>query len=409
MKKRIFYVLAFICSMGFFTACSDDNNDIETIGTEFDGAYNGTMKIKVGESVVAENMPQSIQINKSGENMFKLQITNFSLGKILVGDIIMDNVPVVKKGNSCSFAKAEEAMALKLGKCKVKLHGNIQDKNTSIQIDVEVLDGDMKGQKVNVDFKGNKDEQLGSALAFDFEKWTVQKSTTTGSTQQFEYPEGGFGTSNDGIMMINDMLKKNFEYPVTQVAGKEGKGAQIKTIYTDVGINDLTNIPYVTAGSLYLGSFKLDINKPLASTKFGIPYTFTTAPTTFTGFYKYTPGKDYYTKNNKVIAEKTDECAIYAVLYEENLGTDGKTNIPLTGEDIMTSDRIVMMAALENGSAKADWTEFSLPFKPVGTKKFDPTKKYQITFIVSSSAKGYLLEGAPNSTLTIDSFKIISK
>lgn len=136
-------------------------------------------------------------------------------------------------------------------------------------------------------------------------------------------------------------------------------------------------VPYVTAGSLFTGIFKTDMNNTLNSTKFGVP--FVGEPATFTGYYKYTPGTTYYNNKNEVVADKTDECSIYAVLYEELLDEENN-NIPLNGDYndpdlyIGSSKRIVMKAVLEDGTAKSDWTKFSIPFKLLEGKSYDATK-----------------------------------
>ena len=207
-----------------------------------------------------------------------------------------------------------------------------------------------------------------------------------------------------------------FDYPVIPVEGKEGKAAQVKTIYTFIYQNDMDfneafggMIPYVTSGSLFTGSFKTDMLNPLNSTKFGVP--FVGEPATLSGSYKYTPGDIYYDNKNKVITDKTDEFSIYAVLYEEALD-ENNNNIPLTGDYndenvyIGTSPRIIMRAALEYDGPKDDWTDFSIPFKLLEGKTYDPSKNYYIAVVCASSAEGDFYQGAPGSTLIVDNFKV---
>lgn len=260
-----------------------------------------------------------------------------------------------------------------------------------------------------------------------FDEWTVVQSSTSGSNESYEAPVGQFGTSNPGVMTINELAPQfgasTFEYPVKSVEGRDGKAAQIKTVHTfiNVGGTDFNvllkeagmgDIPYVTSGSLFTGSFKTDINNPLNSTKFGVP--FVGEPVALSGCYKYTPGSVYYDNNNTVVDNKVDECSIYAVLYEEALDANGN-NIILTGDYknpdvyIGTSPRIIMRAALENGGTKENWTEFNVQFKLLDNKKYDSSKKYYLAVVCASSAEGDYYKGAPGSTLTVDNLTITSK
>lgn len=110
----------------------------------------------------------------------------------------------------------------------------------------------------------------------------------------------------------------------------------------------------------------------------------------------------------KVVEGAIDECSIMAVLYETTLDEKGN-NIPLTGHDINTSDRRVAVAQLADGSAKADWESFKIPFQNLEGKKYEAGKDYQIAIVCSSSKKGDLFVGAGGSTLFIDDLEVIGK
>ena len=264
---------------------------------------------------------------------------------------------------------------------------------------------------------------VGKEKDINLDAWTTVKSETSGSTESYETPVGRFGTSNPGLMTINDMISSAglspLEYPVKPIEGKEGKAAQVKTIYTFISIGGMDFnaamaglIPYVTSGSLFTGSFETDMGNPLNSTKFGIP--FVGEPVTLSGWYKYTPGPVYYDNKNQIVSDKVDECSIYAVLYEEALDKDGN-NIVLTGDYkdkeayIGTSSRVVMRAALENGGEVKDWTEFTASFNLLKDKTYDPSKKYYLAVVCASSAEGDYYQGAPGSTLIVDNLKVTSK
>lgn len=509
MKKGLLYLFMLICSMSLFTGCNNDD-ETEYIQTEFDGVYKGALDVKVTSLNIDEKgIPQKVYITKTGENLFKLELKQFAFQGIVIGDIIVENIAVIKTGDNCTFAGSTN-LNLVVGQCAVAVKGSIVGENITMDITVDVATPSMKvdvkfaGKKLvadqsseakmltftidnkyvvgqptingtNISFtiseeipaaelkaltptftiseKATVDKQSGVPQDFSnpvkyivisedgivsttytvsvvgkekvitFDDWTVVKSSTNDSKEQYEVPTGLFGTSNPGLMTINEMfgahLPKVYEYPVVQVTGKTGKAAQLKTIHTYVNVNGTDFnallgglIPYVTAGSLFTGEFKIDMGNPLNSTKFGTPHV--GEPLTFSGSYKFTAGSEYRDNKNIIVVDKTDKCSIYAVLYEEKLDAHG-ANIALTGDFndkeayIGTSSRIVMRAVLADGSNKADWTNFSIPFTKVEGKVYDASKKYYLAIVCSSSAEGDYYMGAPGSTLLIDEFKVISK
>lgn len=52
------------------------------------------------------------------------------------------------------------------------------------------------------------------------------------------------------------------------------------------------------------------------------------------------------------------------------------------------------------------WTDFSIPFKLLEGKTYDPSKNYYIAVVCASSAEGDFYQGAPGSTLIVDNFKV---
>lgn len=507
MKKNLLYLFVLICSVSLFTSCGDDD-DTEYIQTELDGVYKGALDVKVTSlNIDAKNIPQKVYITKTGENLIKLELKQFAFQGIAIGDIVVENILVVKKGDNCTFTGNAD-VTLVVGQCAVSVKGTIEGGHIAIDIMVNVASPSMKvevtfaGEKLaadqsseakiltfafdnahivgapiidgtNVHFiisenmpeaelkaltptftiseKATVDKQsetpqdfstpvsyvvtsedgivkttytvavLGKEKLFDFEDWTVVKTETNGSEEQYEIPTDIKGTSNPGILFINEMISStgiNFEYPVAPVNGKIGKAAQLKTVHTAVIVSGMDfnaatggMVPYVTAGSLFTGTFKTDMSNPLNSTKFGVLHL--GEPVTFSGSYKFTAGTEYRSNTNKVV-DKTDKCSIYAVLYEELKDSKGN-NIPLTGNYndkevyIGTSSRIVMRAALADGAAVSDWTDFSVPFTKIAGKTYDATKKYYLAIVCSSSAEGDRYEGAPGSTLLVDNFKVVSK
>ncbi|MGL4227468.1 MAG: PCMD domain-containing protein [Tannerellaceae bacterium] len=189
---------------------------------------------------------------------------------------------------------------------------------------------------------------------------------------------------------------------------KDGTAAKINTIDTK-GAFMFTVIPAVTAGTMFNGSFEVDIMNTLKSTKFGKPYA--AKPASFTFNYKYTPGPTYMKtvvdntdpKNPKVsgveVPGVTDECSIAAYLYEVKDFTEA-----LTGVDINTSNKVIAIAKLANGAAQANFQDVTVDFTYNGV--YDASKLYKLAIVCSSSAKGDQFEGAPGSALWIQTLKI---
>lgn len=265
---------------------------------------------------------------------------------------------------------------------------------------------------------------------YDFEEWS------TALNKKYSLPTGKFGSTNDGIQIINDIVSQipgimpsipgdtSIYCVISTPNAKSGnKAVQIQTVTLQPqkqSIYDLAELlgndgaffkfiadaaPYNTAGSFFLGTFKTDMENTLRSTKFGIPYT--AKPVSFSGWYKYTPGEFFRDKDNAVVEGKTDECALYAVLYEAK--NEAGEEVTLTGEDVNKSPYVILRAELEDRTAKAEWTYFDLQFKKMNNKEYDYTKTYKLAFICTSSNEGDAFRGAPGSTMVVDSFEITSE
>ena len=175
----------------------------------------------------------------------------------------------------------------------------------------------------------------------------------------------------------------------------------------------LTVVPKVTAASLFLGEFVVDMGNTLKSTHFGVPYY--NQPQTVKGYYKYKAGETYYKTEvsgsgwstvvtGVPVPEMTDSCAITAVLYEVNDYTtewlDG-----VTLYDPATTN-IVAIGMFTDGAEKSAFTPFEVSLNYL--KAYDPAKKYKFSIICSSSKNGAEFAGAPGSELIVDDFEIIN-
>lgn len=251
----------------------------------------------------------------------------------------------------------------------------------------------------------------GKARKYDFEEWVVGIEDQPADKTFYEVA-GGWSSSNTGAFFLI-MMEKTDRVVVTQsndaYSGKSA--ARIETLDTEGADFGFIKVPKVTTGSLYLGAFKTNIGNTLASTKFGIP--FATKPSVLKGYYKYTPGEVYY-KSSKdkaneftVVKDQKDECAINAILYEVSTFEDDDFKEYLTGVDAYTSDKLVAVAQLKDGTAKKEYTSFEIKFDYL--KTYDPTKKYRLAIICSSSKDGDSFSGAPGSVLFVDNFELISE
>lgn len=211
-----------------------------------------------------------------------------------------------------------------------------------------------------------------------------------------------WASGNAGIAFINPKV-----YPTSvEENGYVGKCVKLETCKTN-RVAQLAGMP-IAAGNIFLGEFNSAnaMKAPLQATRFGLQIV-PDKPLFLHGYYKYTAGEEFTNVKLEVIPDRNDGCAIYSVLYEvdpENVET-------LDGANILSSDRIVMVAELENPGEPEEWTEFKIPYKTKNGKAFDIEKmqrgEYAITVVASSSKDGALFEGAVGSTLYVDEIEII--
>lgn len=210
----------------------------------------------------------------------------------------------------------------------------------------------------------------------------------------------------NGGFALSGMAKTPEEYPTTFVdGGVTGKCARLETKSTgDFGRR--TNMP-LAAGNLFIGEFRVQqaMLLPLQATRFGLQIA-KGEPESITGWYKYTPGETYKDRAQNVHPELRDSCDIYAVLFE----VDPAKVVPLAGDNVMTSDRVVMLARLEHPGEPQEWTRFEAPFRLMEGKTFSrerlKQKGYAFTMVASSSRGGAFFQGAVGSVLFLDDYGV---
>lgn len=498
MKKNLFfYVFAVLCTMPFFTSCSDDDEDtpvVIPVSEEIAGNYKGTLDVTVDGQKLA-SVAQRISVAESGDNAINLSIADFSFLGIEVGDIDLNNCALTPNGERYDFTGVTTVESTILT-ADVNATGYFNNGGLHIDLDIDATLGGQK-QAVTVTYDGTRltgnessaaqitsftfdttvaanaavlsqpviDEAnatitfkaeeggdvsalvptievsagatvtpaSGSAVSFasgsatftvvaeDGTSKTYTVSCNMGSLIQYDFetwatPEGamspevvnpeGWATCNDAVALIKNLgslggITYTGEYPVRQTtdAHSGSTAAMLESVDTQGGNIFGQTIPKVTAGSMFLGTFNAfaAMTDPMATTEFGILYD--KKPVKVSGYYKYTPGAEFYNAAGELQADQKDACAISAVLYE--VESEDET---LNGSTIYTSDKIVAMASFSSGETVAEYTPFELNLEYV--KDYDASKTYKFAVIFSASADGAAYNAAVGSTLYIDDVTI---
>ncbi|MGN0087053.1 MAG: PCMD domain-containing protein [Alloprevotella sp.] len=233
--------------------------------------------------------------------------------------------------------------------------------------------------------------------------------------QYYEYYEVGddpedkfdYWDSGNAGYALTGMGHAPEDYPTQPwAAGYRGNGVKLTTLSTGSWGKGV-NMP-IAAGNLFIGEFRVAqaMLFPRKATRFGRQLV-TDRPLRLEGWYKYTAGPDYQDIKEVIHPELHDTCDIYAVLYE----VDPQKFVALNGDDVLSSERIVSLARIDDPGEPQEWTHFSEPFKPCNGKEFDYERLandgYAIAIVATSSRQGAYFEGAIGSTLYIDEISIV--
>ncbi|MFR3331549.1 MAG: PCMD domain-containing protein [Odoribacter splanchnicus] len=244
---------------------------------------------------------------------------------------------------------------------------------------------------------------------YNFEGWSVDKSN---SEEKLQYPlADGWATCNPAVMLIKGLGALAQPEPIvyegpwavnpTTTAHSGEYAAEIQSLDTKGGNMMGQDVPKVTAGTIFLGTFDAmaALGGAMKATKFGIMYEY--KPLAVSGYYQYTPGETYYNKN-EVDPTGLDSCSVAAVLYE--VSSDSKNEI-LDGSNIYTSDKIVAIGQFADGKKVTDWTSFKFDLNYI--QSYDPEKLYRFAIIFSSSKEGAAYKGAIGSKMLIDDVEVV--
>lgn len=245
-------------------------------------------------------------------------------------------------------------------------------------------------------------------MIFSFENYTFDNS----GRYNVWYEVYGNGTqrniwaSGNAGFAFTGKGKSPEDFP-TAVCSSEKEDNCIKLTTRDTGsFGQLAGMP-IAAGNIFIGEFQSAnaMKKPLEATRFGLQIV-PAKPIYLCGEYKYSAGEKFTNKKLEVLSDKCDTCAIYSVLFE----VDPDSVVTLDGSNVKSSDRIVMIAQLDDPGTAGEWNTFRIPFEYANGKSFEPERLlnngYAITVVASSSKGGDFFEGAVGSTLYVDNLRI---
>lgn len=391
------------------------NCPISILGTVKGSNINIEIGVKVGAPLNQDVKATFVGTKLTGNESSEAKITGFTFDS----NIITEQPVIDDEKGTITFKVSKDATneALNLSpsitvseKAVVTPASNVKQdfsNNKKVEYTVTAEDGTVK--KYSVFVSGTN-----KVVVYDFEDWTVD---TSQSTPEYQYPiaVGGWASCNQAVVFIKGfggLAKPNpitydgpFPINKTEEAHGGNYAAELVSIDTTGSDNMLgQKVPKVTAGSIFLGTFVATnaLADPMTTTLFGIEYT--EKPLLVKGFFKYTPGTEFYNSNGVLEPDTKDECALSAVLYE----VEDVKKETLDGNNIYTSDKIVASAVYTNTGA-SEYTPFELKLEYKKDKEYDPNKKYKFAVIFSASKDGAAYNAAVGSRLLVDDVTIINE
>jgi len=417
-----------------FTATSSmDVTGLLSAGIKANGVFEDkTLKLDLDiddVKLMGSPVPYTVKVTYSGT---KLSGTESSEAKILsfvfdkevaaANAVVMGEPVIDETSKTIKFTVNSEATAEELAALVPTIE--VSEKATVTPASGEV--GDFSNGKtvtyIVTAENGSTAEYVASVSSqvtvYGFETWVA--GVEGQEPDMTFYNPDGWCSSNAGVQMLKGMeLADHYAVEATNDAHSGEKAALITSVDTKGKDMYFAKAPKVTTGSLFLGTFITDIFNTLNSTKFGIPYS--AKPVSLKGWYKYTPGPDFYVVNEQPYDQhcheavldktKTDEFMISVVLYEtEEYDTknwsDCLTGAADTEKNIYTSSRVAAIAQLTGGE-QTEWKEFNLTLD--WKKEYNADTKYRMAIICSASKDGDKFWGAPGSTLIVDDFELVAE
>jgi len=393
-----------------FAGTTSVNASILTASVEATGYFsNGSLHLDLDIDATLGGMQQAVKVTYDGTRLkgtesSEANILSFTFDTSVEANAGVISQPVIDETNAAITFRVEEGSSVTALVPTIEVSAgatvtpgsgtSVSFANGSATFTVVAEDGTTKVYTASC--------EMGSLVVYGFETWATPEDAM--------YPEVvnpvGWATCNDAVALIKNLgflggITYTGEYPVRETADAHSgaKAAVLESVDTTGGEIFGQVIPKVTAGSMFLGIFNAmaAMADPMATTQFGIIYD--KKPVKVSGYYKYTPGTDFYNANGELQADKKDACAMSAVLYE--VENEEET---LDGSNIYTSDKIVASAMFTTGETVAEYTPFELNLEYV--KAYDASKMYKFAVIFSASADGAAYNAAVGSTLCIDDVMI---
>lgn len=237
--------------------------------------------------------------------------------------------------------------------------------------------------------------------------------------EDLENPRRDYWDSGNSGFAITGVAQSYEDYPtIATDDAVSGKAIRLRTCDTGA-FGARVKMP-IAAGNLFIGRFVTAnaVARPRRATTFGLPEVVGGRPLRLEGWYKYTAGEKMTDASGTERPELKDTADIYAVLYElpRKAGTDaGEAAVyeasPLNGDDVLSSDRIVLLARIDKPGEPQEWTHFAEPFRPMNGKTFDYERLrqggYALAVVLTSSRQGAYFVGAIGSTLYADELNIV--
>ncbi|MGN0281762.1 MAG: PCMD domain-containing protein [Prevotella sp.] len=292
-------------------------------------------------------------------------------------------------------------------------NGSVQDFSKGPVVYTVTSESKEWSRQYTVSFKPTV-QVISDTISFEFEQAEIYDDTKKKATYYKWYetqPDGTlleYWTNANAGFAIGKSSAAPEEYPSVAVDGYNGRALKLTTC--SIGQwGELFRRP-LAAGNFFIGEFdvSLALINTLHTTRMGRP--FSKKPLKVSGMYKYKAGDVFWRYVNFKIEEHPeikDQAAIYAVFYRNH---DNEGNeVMLYGEDSKTNPNIVAIAEVADIPETDSWTPFEMTFKYLTDIDVDELESqgYNLTIVFTSSTNGAFYEGAPGSTLYIDSVKLI--
>lgn len=316
-----------------FTGTTKVNAAILTADVDAEGTFEGD-KLTINMDIAASlgSVKQTVKVVYTGT---KLTGSESSEAKILsfvfdqevsaANAVVLEQPVVDETAKTIKFAVSADATSDDLSKLMPTIE--VSEKATVTPASGAVQDFS-NGKTVTYTVTAENGTKVtytasvyGNVTSYDFENWSYDTSMYPEENQI--YMANGWASCNNAVALIKYMgawsgITYTGEYPIrpSDDAFTGEKAALLESVDTQGGNIFGQKVPKVTAASIFLGSFNAmaAISDPMATTSFGIMYD--KQPLKVTGYYKYTPGTEFYNANGELQEGVTDKCAMSAVLYE---------------------------------------------------------------------------------------------